>query len=475
MPPFPLRSAEIRRLAAESRRSEDANWKRWGTYLAERQWGTVREDYSLDGEPWNHFTHDNAVWRAYRWGEDGILGWTDRQNRLCFAITLWNGKDPILKERLFGLSGPEGNHGEDVKECYYYLDALPTHSYCHGLYKYPQQEFPYRQLIEENSRRNRDEREYELIDTSVFDDNKYFDVHVEYAKAAPEDTLIRVTICNRGNDSARLHLLPTFWFRNFWDSNTTFEADHAKPSLALQPDGGLLAEDATLGRYRIYADIGPKGYRAPWWFTENETNSGRLRSPQVNLPGCKDAFHLYLIKGMKDALNATPEGTKSAAYYILSVPARSQITIRLRLCREDLAPDVPFGSSFEDTFDLRKQEADAFYDLKVDAGLTIDERRVLRQANAGLFWTKQFYYYSVNDWLNHGPERPIFDKINHLPRNGDWGHLFNRDVISMPDKWEYPWYAAWDSAFHMIPFAHLDINYAKEQMIMFLREWYMHP
>ena len=470
-----MRSAEVKRLAAESRRDEDGNWKRWGTYLSERQWGTVREDVSETGDPWTSFSHDDAVWRAYRWGEDGILGWSDRQGRFCFALALWNGNDPIIKERLYGVSGPEGNHGEDVKECYYYLDATPTHSYAKGLYKYPHAEFPYSRIVEQNSGRDRSQPEYELIDTGVFDDNKYFDVYVEYAKASPEDTLIRLTIANRGDEAATLHLLPTFWFRNTWTDPISYEENQSIPSLAQVDPMSLRATHENMGTYRIFADIGPRGLRPRWLFTENETNHGRIDTPPTRRPSCKDAFHLYLVEGIRKAVNPRPKGTKAAAHYPLTVPARGEVEIRLRLCPEESAPMNPFDDSYEIVFEQRMAEADAYYDLKFGAGLTPDERRVMRQASAGLFWTKQFYFFSVDDWLKNGPERPAFHKESGLPRNGDWRHLFNRDVISMPDKWEYPWYAAWDSAFHMIPFAHLDIDYAKEQLIMFLREWYMHP
>lgn len=472
---FSMRGAEVKRLASEARRDPDQNWKRWGTYLAERQWGTVREDYSVDGEAWQHFTHDDATWRSYRWGEDGILGWTDRQGRLCFALSMWNGKDPILKERLFGLGGPEGNHGEDVKECYYYLDATPTHSYARGLYKYPQSEFPYQQLVHENTVRGRQAREYELIDTGIFDQNEYFDLFVEYAKATAEDTLIKVTVANRSPKAAVLHLLPTVWFRNTWSHPNTLEQGIPKPSLTLDGPDSVLAEHATLGTYRIFSKPGPRGARPRWLFTENETNTGRTAHPRANRPYCKDAFHLYLTQGLKGAINPQATGTKAAALHVLNVPGKGSVEICFRICPEESLPREPFGEQFEAIFEQRVAEANAFYDFKFGAGLTPDERRVVRQASAGLFWSKQFYFYSVEDWLKAEPKRLPFNDKSPLPRNGDWPHLVNRDVISMPDKWEYPWYAAWDSAFHMIPFSHLDIDFAKEQLIMFLREWYMHP
>ncbi|TWT57082.1 Mannosyl oligosaccharide glucosidase [Thalassoglobus neptunius] len=475
MADFSITGAEVKRLAQESRGDVDGNWKRWGTYLAERQWGTVREDYSSHGEPWNFFTHDDAIWKAYRWGDDGILGWSDRKGRLSFSLAMWNGKDPILKERLFGLSGPEGNHGEDVKECYYYLDATPTHSYCKGLYKYPQTEFPYTQLVEENRNRDRQQLEYELTDTGIFDESRYFDVFVEYAKASPEDTCIRVTAVNRGDEAAELHLLPQFCFRNTWITPNVYEADLPKPKLSAVSKDSIRAEHRTLGEFQIFADVAPDGSKPQWLFTENETNPSREQAVEVIRGGCKDAFHLYVVNGETNAVNPHQYGTKAAAYYKMEVPPGGQMQIRLRLVPVKEVPQMPFSEYFDRVFDRRIEEADAFNRLKVGAGLSEDERRVLRQANAGLLWTKQFYCYSVKDWLEDGPQRPIHDHSTNLVRNADWQHLFNRDVISMPDKWEYPWYAAWDSAFHMLPFANLDIDYAKDQLSMFLREWYMHP
>ena len=469
-----LAREELKRLSAEAHREPGENWKRWGPYLAERQWGTVREDYSSSGEPWDFFTHDDAVWKSYRWGEDGILGITDRQGRLCFGLSMWNGKDPILKERLYGLAGSEGNHGEDVKECYYYLDSTPTHSYMKALYKYPQSEFPYAKLSETNRHRSREEKEYELTDTGIFNDNKYFDVFVEYAKAADEDILIRIEVFNRGDKSASLTMLPTFWFRNFWSNRNSFEKDIPKPILMRQKDGSILAEHQTLGRFRIYADVGPERQSPQWLFTENETNTGRMQNPQHILPRCKDAFHQYVINKQRGMLNPSPAGTKSAAHYKLQVPAQDSVVLKLRMTRDDLKPEYPFGSEFDKCFKSRLAEADAFYSFKVHAGLTEDEIRVRRQASAGLLWTKQFYFYSVNEWLDEVPNRPAMPHEQHV-RNHDWRHLYNRDVISMPDKWEYPWYAAWDSAFHMIPFANLDLQFAKDQLMLFLREWYMHP
>ncbi len=474
MSDFSITGAEVKRLAQESRGDKNGDWKRWGTFLAERQWGTVREDYSHDGEPWKDFTHDDAVWKAYRWGEDGILGWSDRKGRLNFSVALWNGKDPILKERLFGLSGHEGNHGEDVKECYFYLDATPTHSYAKGLYKYPQNEFPYSELVEKNQNRTREELEYELTDTGIFDNNEYFDVFVEYAKASPEETCIRITIANRNDKMETLHVLPQFCFRNTWAHPNDHEGDYAKPRFSAIK-GGLLAEHETLGRFRIFADLAPDGSKPNWLFTENETSPSRMQGIPVPRGGCKDAFHLSVVHNDQKAVNPYPYGTKAAAVYVVDVPAKSKVCIQLRMNPESDVPLSPFGEGFDRVIDRRKEEADAFYSLKVSPGLTDDEKQILRQANAGLLWTKQFYCFSVKDWLRDGPHRPVLNEQTDQVRNEDWRHLYNRDVISMPDKWEYPWYAAWDSAFHMIPFATIDIDYAKDQLSMFLRDWYLHP
>lgn len=468
-------TAEGQRLAAEARREPNANWKRWGTYLSERQWGTVREDYSTNGGVWDHFTHDDAVWRTYRWGEDGLLGFTDRQCRLCFAVSLWNGVDPILKERLYGLAGHEGNHGEDVKECYFYLDATPTHSYCKALYKYPQAEFPYRLLRDENRRRSRGDLEYELTDTGVFDADRYFDVYVEYAKAAADDILIRVTIHNRGSHAANLDVMPTLWFRNTWSWGAGYENDIPKPRLTQSSPGQVIAEHATLGRYRFDVDTGPSGALPNWMFTENETNTLRQSGSTANRLSCKDAFHLYVVRKQLDAINQRSRGTKSAARYSLNIPAGGSVTLRMRLSDDSIPVTPPFSTQFDETFVLRIAEAADYHAAGVSPGLTDDERRVLRQAHAGLLWSKQFYYYAVGDWLKEIPNRVHAGDQVEKSRNSAWPHLFNRDVISMPDKWEYPWYAAWDSAFHMIPFATLDPDYAKEQMLLFLREWYMHP
>ncbi|HYM82210.1 MAG TPA: glucosidase, partial [Candidatus Limnocylindria bacterium] len=467
-----MSQAEHRRLEEDARREK--NWKRWGPYLAERQWGTVREDYSEHGIAWDSFPHDHARSRAYRWGEDGLLGLCDRECRLCFALALWNGRDPILKERLFGLDGREGNHGEDVKECYYYLDATPTHSYLKALYKYPQAEFPYARLVDEARRRGRSDPEFELIETGTFDESRYFDVSVEYAKAAPDDILIRITIANRGPEAAIVHLLPTLWFRNTWSWGRSGESYWSKPRLWHESEGAIDAEHATLGQFRLAAGAGTYGEPPTLLFTDNETDPRLfgLTSP----PGyAKDAFHRFLIEGENDAIHPERTGTKAAFRYPLNVPAGDQACVRLRLFATDAAPSDPFGPSFEQTFAARIAEADAFYAELLPEGASEEERRVMRQAYAGLLWSKQFYHYVVRDWLEGDPAQPAPPPARRHGRNSDWIHLYNRDVIAMPDKWEYPWYAAWDLAFHMIPFASIDPEFAKQQLILFLREWYMHP
>ena len=466
-------TAEERRLAEDARR--ESNWKRWGPYLAERQWGTVREDYSAGGSCWEYFPHDQARSRVYRWGEDGLLGITDRQGRLCFALALWNGRDPILKERLFGLTGPEGNHGEDVKELYYYLDSTPTHSYMKALYKYPQAEYPYAWLVEENRRRGKDALEFELVDTGVFNENRYFDVFAEYAKAAPDDVLIRITVANRGPETATLHLLPTLWFRNTWSWGRTGEGYWPKPRISRAGKTRLLAEHASLGRYLLEAEALPQAEPPEFLFTDNETNFQRVYGTPNPQPYVKDACHEFVIHGKKEAVNPQEIGTKAAAYYQLQVPAGKQASVRLRLCAESEAPHKPIGQEFDQTFEERIQEADEFYTAKIPAGPSQEERRVARQGYAGLLWSKQFFHYSIKDWLEGDPALPAPPANRLRGRNADWAHLYNRDIISMPDKWEYPWYAAWDLAFHMIPFAKVDPHFAKEQLALFLREWYMHP
>ncbi|MBV8126970.1 MAG: glucosidase [Planctomycetaceae bacterium] len=454
-----------------------ANWQRWGPYLSERQWGTIREDYSESGDAWRYFPHDHARSRAYRWGEDGLLGICDRECRLCFALALWNGRDPLLKERLFGLTGPEGNHGEDVKECYYYLDNTPTHSYMKALYKYPQSAYPYARLVAENGRRGRHEPEFELVDSGLFDEDRYFDVLAEYAKASPDDILIRITVANRGPDPAVLHLLPTLWFRNTWSWGCTHEGCEIKPRIAADGKGGVAAEHATLGQFRLLADAGPEGRPPTWLFTDNETNTERLYALRNGVHYCKDAFHEYLVRGNPSAVNPNGFGTKTAAHYRLQVPAGGEIILRLRLVFEEQVPDQLFGEVFERILSERIHEVDEFYSARLPYYVeqSAAQRHVARQAYAGLLWSKQFYHYAVRDWLAGDPEQPTPPDARRYGRNRDWPHLFNRDVISMPDKWEYPWYAAWDLAFHMVAMARVDPEFAKGQLDLFLREWYMHP
>jgi hypothetical protein len=465
--------AEERRLQEDAARRR--NWKRWGPYLSERQWGTVREDYSAHGDSWNDFPHEHARSRAYRWGEDGLLGLSDREGRLCFALALWNGRDPILKERLFGLAGPEGNHGEDVKEEYYYLDSTPTHSYLKALYKYPLGEYPYARLVEENQRRGLDEREFELADTGAFADGRYVDVFAEYAKASPNDILVRITLANRSDEDATLHVLPTLWFRNTWSWGRQGEGYAARPSLRLETDGAVHAEHPTLGRFRLLAAPGPDGRDPEWVFTENETNTERLWGAKNARPYVKDAFHELVVRGRRDSVNPSQAGTKAAALYRVLVPRGGEVVLHLRLFAEDEAPKRPFGTDFHAVFRTRIDEADAFYETRFPAGATGEERRVLRQGWAGLLWSKQFYHYVVAQWLEGDPAHQAPPAERRAGRNAGWPHLYNRDVLSMPDKWEYPWYAAWDLAFHMIPFAAVDPRLAKEQLLLFLREWYMHP
>jgi len=478
----PSMNAEQQRLAEDSARAK--NWKRWGPYLAERQWGTVREDYSADGNCWDYFPHEHARSRAYRWGEDGLLGITDRECRLCFALALWNGHDPILKERLFGLTGPQGNHGEDVKECYFYLDSTPTHSYMKALYKYPQAEFPYAQLVEANQARTRAEPEFELIDTGVFNQNRYFDIFAEYAKASPDDILIRLTVANRGPETATLHLLPTLWFRNTWTWQSTDQEFGPKPSIVLSGNSkletrnsklSLAATHETLGRFNLAAEPGPNGQSPAILFTENETDFERLFNGKNAGPFVKDGFHDVVIHGRAEVVNPETVGTKAAFHYQLNVPAGGQFVIRLRLSAEKQSSGDLFGAGFEETFAQRQREADEFYAGRLPKNIRAEEASILRQAYAGLFWSKQFYQYIVKDWLDGDPSGPAPPETRKSGRNHDWPHLYNRDVISMPDKWEYPWYAAWDLAFHTVAMAKLDSCFAKEQLVLFLREWYMHP
>ncbi|HWL50819.1 MAG TPA: hypothetical protein VNQ90_00185 [Chthoniobacteraceae bacterium] len=480
-PPSTHRCLEQQRLFREVRREE--NWKRWGTYLSERQWGTVREDYSDNGDAWRSFSHDEARSRAYRWGEDGLLGWTDRECRLCFSTALWNGNDPILKERLFGLSNPEGNHGEDVKECYYYLDATPTHSYARAVYKYPQRAYPYNDLVATNARRSREEPEYEVEDTGVFAGNRYFDFQVEYAKAAPEDLLIRLTATNRGPEKAQLHLLPMLWFRNTWVWGKTYASHEQKPRLGYNAAlEGIEAVHPTLGRFLLLAEGGGE-----WLFAENETNHERLSGNPNATPYPKDAFHRYVISGEKEAVNPERVGTRVALCRELELGAGESITLRLRLVRLKDEGEEPADASslmaagakqwftgFDDVIATRVEEMNAFYDRKLPA-CSPEQGEIVRKAYAGLIWSKQFYYYVVEEWLNGDPNLPPPPPGHRHTRNSDWRNLFNRDVISMPDKWEYPWYAAWDLAFHLVPYARIDGDFAQRQLQLFLREWYMHP
>jgi len=467
---------EIFRLEEDAARRR--NWKRWGPYLSERQWGTVREDYSEFGAAWDYFPHDHARSRTYRWGEDGLLGICDREGRLCFALALWNGRDSILKERLFGLAGPEGNHGEDVKEAYFYLDSTPTHSYMKALYKYPQREFPYGSLVAENRRRGKLDPEFELADTGVFEENRYFDVFAEYAKSSPDDVLIRVTVVNRGPEPAHLDILPTLWFRNTWSWGRTGEGYWARPEISAASPTTFVAQHESLGRFRLFADT--EAGAPQLLVTGNETNSERLFGPGAKNreSHVKDAFDRYVVHGEANAVNPERVGTKAAMRWSLRIPAGGETVIRLRLVKEGEgagADLVPFDESFDRTFADRIAEADAFYSSRLPAGSTEEEKRVARQAYAGLLWSKQFYHFAVADWLEGDPSQPPPPARRKEGRNCAWTHLYNRDVISMPDKWEYPWYAAWDLAFHMVPLARIDPHFAKEQLILLLREWYMHP
>ncbi|HEX3600362.1 MAG TPA: glucosidase, partial [Lacipirellulaceae bacterium] len=469
-----LTAEELRVQHAHER---SANWQRWGSYLAERQWATVREDYSEFGDCWDYFPHDHARSRAYRWGEDGLLGICDRECRLCFALALWNGNDPILKERLFGLTGPQGNHGEDVKECYYYLDATPTHSYTKSLYKYPQQAYPYDRLVEENGRRTKADTEFELADTGVFDAGRYFDIAAEYAKASPDDILVRITASNRGPDAATLHLLPTLWFRNTWSWGCTHEGCEVKPRIEAGGKQGVICRHATLGAFRMIAESDDPAHPPHLLFTDNETNTQRLFGIPNSSPHVKDAFHDFVIDGREDTISEYQVGTKAAWHYVLNMPAGSEKVVRLRLTSEAEADGKGFGEEFDDVFARRSREANEFYTAHLPAQehLTLAERAVARQAYAGLLQSKQFYHLAVKDWLQGDPEQPPPPIARQNGRNHDWPNLFNRDVISMPDKWEYPWYAAWDLAFHMLPMARVDGEFAKKQLLLFLREWYMHP
>jgi hypothetical protein len=472
MPKQPI-TAEALRLTEDALRRR--NWKRWGPYLSERQWGTVREDYSGDGTCWDYFPHEHARSRAYRWGEDGLMGLSDRECRLCFAVALWNGKDPILKERLFGLSGPEGNHGEDVKEEYFYLDSTPTHSYMKALYRYPQAEFPYARLVEENRGRTRDEPEFELADTGIFKGNRFFDVQTEFAKASPNDVLIRIKITNRGPKAAPIHVLPTVWFRNTWVWGTQHEAGTLKPRIARHIPGRLSLTHETLEPFWFEYSPLPGGVQPPLYVTDNETNFERLYGTPNPWRWVKDAFHDAVIHRKTGAVNPKEIGTKAAPHYEFELAPGEEVVVRVRLFGKGEADPGLVAHKFDAIVDQCRSDADAYYDSLETGPMTDDERRVVRQAYAGLCWTKQFYHIIIEDWLNGDPSMPEPPEGRKHGRNSEWRHLFSRDIISMPDKWEYPWFAAWDTAFHMIPFARMDPHFAKEQLLLMLREWYMHP
>jgi hypothetical protein len=462
-----------RRMNAEQSRLEEARtkkapWKKWGPFLSERQWGTVREDYSQDGDAWNYFPHDHARSRAYRSGEDGLAGFSDEKARLCFALALWNGQDFILKERLFGLTGSEGNHGEDVKEYYFYLDSTPTHSYLKWLYKYPQQAYPYDEIIAGN-RRSKLEPEYELIDTGVFKDNRYFDVYVEYAKSAPEDVLIKITIFNRGAEDAPLHVLPTLWFRNTW----AWSPGTQKPVLRqITARKGMRVVAAT------HADLGERWLcvegDVPLLFTENETNNSRIYGTANTSPYVKDGINDYVIHSHESAVNPAGTGTKAAAHHILNVKAGGSVVLRLRLMEPARLESIDPFTGFDDVFDRRLKEADEFYRAITPPKSTEDEARVMRQALAGMLWSKQYFLFEVDTWIKEHGGDP-FSNVNGPTRNREWGHMVNDDIISMPDKWEFPWYAAWDLAFHTLALSAVDIDFAKEQLALMLRERYLHP
>ncbi len=469
-------SAEETRLAEA--RDDAVPWRKWGPYLSDRQWGTVREDYSETGNAWDYFSHDQARSRAYRWGEDGLAGISDDQQQLCFALALWNGKDSILKERLFGLTNAEGNHGEDVKEYYFYLDSTPTHSYMRYLYKYPQAAFPYSDLVNTNRNRSRHDLEYELIDTGVFDEDRYFDVFVEYAKASPEDVLVRITIHNRGPEPADLHVLPTLWFRNEWSRNSASDKPTLRQVTAASGRSAVRATHAVLGERFLYCDSG-----APLLFTENETNAQRIAGVPNQSPYVKDGINNHVVNGRGGVISPNQLGTKVAAHYRITVAPGGSHVIRLRLT--DVGPDAlaqtngskdsPFGEAFNAIMDSRRQEADEFYASIIPATVGTDGANVMRQALAGLMWSKQFYLYDVDRWLEERGSDPFKASRKASPRNDQWHHMYNGDIISMPDKWEYPWYAAWDLAFHVLGITLVDPDFGKQQLGLMLRERYMHP
>ena len=468
---MPKETSTERAKTAEEIRLDEARekgvpWRLWGPYLSERQWGTVREDYSDNGDAWNYFTHDQARSRAYHWGEDGLAGFSDDHQRLCFALALWNGKDPILKERLFGLTNAEGNHGEDVKEYYFYLDSTPTHSYMKYLYKYPQNAYPYGDLIETSRRRGRNDWEYELLDTGIFNDNRYFDVFVEYAKGAPTDILIQISVANRGSEPAQLHVLPTLWFRNTW----AWWPDQPKPSLRQKPEENTVTIEtshAELGSFLLHCDGNPQ-----LLFTENDTNNERIFGTPNATPYVKDGINNCVVAGREKAVNPNQTGTKAAAHYQLNVGAGETVVIRLRLSNG--AARDPFGNQFDQLIEQRRREADEFYQAITPARVSEDAANVMRQALAGMMWSKQYFFYDTDRWLEeHG-----FDPMNPTPlqvRNREWFHMIGDNIISMPDKWEYPWFAAWDLAFHSLALATVDIDFAKQQLDLLLRQAYLHP
>jgi hypothetical protein len=456
----------------EESRERTAHWKRWGPYVSDRAWGTVREDYSPDGAAWDYLPHDHARSRAYRWNEDGIAGLCDRHQQICFAIAMWNGQDPILKERLFGLTGNEGNHGEDVKEVYFYLDSTPTHSWMQFLYKYPQAAFPYAELVAENRRRDRHAPECELIDTCVFSENRYFDVFVEYAKVDVEDILIRIRVANRGPEEARLSLLPQIWFRNTWSWGYGVPRPELRAIDSEAPEATIELDHEQYGRRWLLCEGDPE-----LLFTENETNSERLHGVENATPYVKDGINDYIVNGVSAAVNPEQVGTKAAAHYALAIPPGETATVRLRFT--NAAPqslgDEALGATFDEVFAQRQREADEFYAKVIPVTLSDDGKNVMRQALAGMLWSKQFYHYVVKEWLEGDPAGPPPPEGRRYGRNHEWTHVYNADVISMPDKWEYPWFAAWDLACHCIPLALVDPDLAKEQLILLMREWYMHP
>jgi Glycosyl hydrolase family 63 C-terminal domain len=459
------KTAEETRL--DEAREDGVAWKQWGPYLSERQWGTVREDYSENGDAWNYFTHDQARSRAYHWGEDGLAGISDDHQRLCFAIALWNGNDPIVKERLFGLTNSEGNHGEDVKEYYYYLDSTPTHSYMKYLYKYPQNAYPYSELVEANRRRGRNDPEYELLDTGVFSEDRYFDVFVEYAKASPSDILIQIGVVNRGPEAATLHVLPTLWFRNTW----TWWPEEPKPSMRDVPGeadiGRICASHSNLGDYTLHCEGNP-----PLLFTENDTNNERIFGTHNASRYVKDAINSYLVAGRLDAVNPSRNGTKAAAHYQVKVASGGTSVIRLRLTQGTVTE--PFGDQFDQIAEQRRREADAFYQAKTPTRIGQDATNVVRQAYAGMLWSKQYFFLDANKWLEEHDADP-FRPSTRVVRNREWFHMISDDVFSMPDKWEYPWFAAWDLAFHALALSFVDIDFAKQQLDLLLDQVYLHP